>query len=566
MSSSPLYKFIINREFTKKQKGYDGDTIKIIDEEEEEAQPKPQVEAQAQPQAQPQAESKTIECKQKSAIKYKRIIIDLNFKEDEKCALCLNEMKNKKVQHTQCGHTFHLNCLEEQFSSEFNNNNKCALCRSPLKKEEEKECYYEMTINSRVFSFNEPEYDMISRLKLLLIRQCNIYNDIYEVLQASLLYEEEQIAYCVIRRRKREMSRMMEVEMNLSYEMKESLLAEWIPTNWSSGQEFANVVYNQQILQKIEDQTTEAQKDEMDLELRVLKNRLIVNTQEIIELLGASVNQIELVAINANAIVNAVAVVQGTNAVAVVQGTNVAAAAAAATKLSYKHPLTLIKKAYRLIEESHTTLISHPVVMNLSDEVASALDELYDNYLEYKKENDDKHMNYLQMLKKRVRLYENGMKNIIKKKYVYDIDLITNNIMTLLSNKRFKEEDIKKLSKRLEEEIKELEKEIELDEVSVAAVSSAVAVSAAAAAAAAVSSAVAVSAAAAVSSAVAVSAVASVVVADDDENEVVADSENEVVDEKKNIVETKNIPVDYSNDEVDSDDNDILDEIYRLLE
>ena len=65
-------------------------------------------------------------------------------------------------------------------------------------------------------------------------------------------------------------------------------------------------------------------------------------------------------------------------------------------------------------------------------------------------------------------------------------------------NKRFKEEDIKKLSKRLEEEIKELEKEIELDEVSVAdvAVSSAVAVSA-----------------------VAVSAVASVVVADDDENE-----------------------------------------------
>lgn len=457
MSSSPLYKFIINREFTKKQKGYDGDTIKIIDEEEDE-------------EAQPQAESKTIECKQKSAIKYKRIIIDLNFKEDEKCALCLNEMKNKKVQHTQCGHTFHLNCLEEQFSSEFNNNNKCALCRSPLKKEEEKECYYEMTINSRVFTFNDPEYDMISRLKLLLIRQGNIYNDIYEVLQASLLYEEEQLAYDVIRRRKRYMSHMMKEEMNLSYEMKESLLAEWIPTNWSSGQEFANVVYNQQILQKIEDQTTEAQKDEMDLELRVLKNRLIVNTQEIIELLGASVNQIELVAINANAIVNAevnAVVVQGTNAVASeaeavaeasVQGTNAVVAsansvvanvavenvvvAAAATKLSYKHPLTLIKKAYRLIEESHTTLISHPVVMNLSDEVASALDELYDNYLEYKKENDDKHTNYLQMLKKRVRLYENGMKNIIKKKYVYNIDLITNNIMTLLSNKRFKEEDI----------------------------------------------------------------------------------------------------------------------------
>ena len=535
MSSSPLYKFIINREFTKKQKGYDGDTIKIIDDEEAEteaeAQPKPQVEAQAQPQAQPHAESKTIECKQKSAIKYKRIIIDLNFKEDEKCALCLNEMKNKKVQHTQCGHTFHLNCLEEQFSSEFNNNNKCALCRSPLKKEEEKECYYEMTINSRVFTFNEPEYDMISRLKLLLIRQCNIYNEIYEVLQASLLYEEEQLAYCVIRRRKRDMSRTMNEEMNLSYEMKESLLAEWIPTNWSSGQEFANVVYNQQILQKIEDQTTEAQKDEMDLELRVLKNRLIVNTQEIIELLGASVNQIELVAINANAIVNAevnAVVVQGTNAVAV---ENVVAAAA--TKLSYKHPLTLIKKAYSFIEESHTTLISHPVVMNLSDEVASALDELYDNYIEYKKENDDKHMNYLQMLKKRVRLYENGMKNIIKKKYVYDIDLITNNIMTLLSNKRFKEEDIKKLSKRLEEEIKELEKEIELDEVSVAAVSSA-----------------------AVSSAVAVSSVASVVVADD-ENEVVANAEKE---NKGDI----NIVVVADSD--DNDENELLDEIYRLLE
>ena len=62
-----------------------------------------------------------------------RNIVELKYKNDnENCSLCLKEMKNTKVQHTLCGHTFHSSCLEQQFKSNYKHKKKCSLCRKEL--------------------------------------------------------------------------------------------------------------------------------------------------------------------------------------------------------------------------------------------------------------------------------------------------------------------------------------------------------------------------------------------------------------------------------------------------
>lgn len=77
-------------------------------------------------------ETKEVENKKDSAKRLGRNIVEMKYEKNEDCPVCLREMKNTTVQHTLCGHTFHSSCLEQQFTSEFNNNNKCALCRKEI--------------------------------------------------------------------------------------------------------------------------------------------------------------------------------------------------------------------------------------------------------------------------------------------------------------------------------------------------------------------------------------------------------------------------------------------------
>ncbi len=71
-----------------------------------------------------------IESKVKLAISSKRVIIELKCKKDEICALCIENLKDKKVQHTPCGHSFHMKCLEMQCSIYEDYN--CSLCRCQI--------------------------------------------------------------------------------------------------------------------------------------------------------------------------------------------------------------------------------------------------------------------------------------------------------------------------------------------------------------------------------------------------------------------------------------------------
>ena len=68
-----------------------------------------------------------IDSKVKYAKSSGRIIIELEYKKKDKCALCIEDMENKKVQHTPCGHSFHMSCLETQFL--MYKNYRCSLCR-----------------------------------------------------------------------------------------------------------------------------------------------------------------------------------------------------------------------------------------------------------------------------------------------------------------------------------------------------------------------------------------------------------------------------------------------------
>lgn len=95
-----------------------------------------------------------------------RNIVELKYKNDnEICSLCLKEMKNTKVQHTLCGHTFHSSCLEQQFKSNYKNKKKCSLCREEL-----------VEVYKRI-----QEYDFNRRYGGLKRELLYIYEDIYKL-------------------------------------------------------------------------------------------------------------------------------------------------------------------------------------------------------------------------------------------------------------------------------------------------------------------------------------------------------------------------------------------------
>lgn len=46
-------------------------------------------------------------------------------KEKSNCPICINEQKNKVIRQLDCGHKFHIECIDIWFEK----NNSCPLCR-----------------------------------------------------------------------------------------------------------------------------------------------------------------------------------------------------------------------------------------------------------------------------------------------------------------------------------------------------------------------------------------------------------------------------------------------------
>ena len=67
------------------------------------------------------------------ARKKKRIVVELCYKKDETCYMCLESLKNKKVKHLPCGHTMHDSCYMKTIihndRTSKNSTYKCGLCR-----------------------------------------------------------------------------------------------------------------------------------------------------------------------------------------------------------------------------------------------------------------------------------------------------------------------------------------------------------------------------------------------------------------------------------------------------
>ena len=61
-----------------------------------------------------------------------RIIIELRFRCEKTCAICMSSMYGDKVYHTPCGHTFHTECFKNQLRNMTYNPHKCACCRHDL--------------------------------------------------------------------------------------------------------------------------------------------------------------------------------------------------------------------------------------------------------------------------------------------------------------------------------------------------------------------------------------------------------------------------------------------------
>lgn len=61
-----------------------------------------------------------------------RIIIELRFRCEKTCAICMSSMYGDKVYHTPCGHTFHTECFKNQLKNMTYNPDKCACCRHDL--------------------------------------------------------------------------------------------------------------------------------------------------------------------------------------------------------------------------------------------------------------------------------------------------------------------------------------------------------------------------------------------------------------------------------------------------
>jgi hypothetical protein len=60
------------------------------------------------------------------------ITSELIYKEHVECCLCLDDMYNKQVSHTPCGHAFHSECLSFQLSYQEGEKRQCAECRLSL--------------------------------------------------------------------------------------------------------------------------------------------------------------------------------------------------------------------------------------------------------------------------------------------------------------------------------------------------------------------------------------------------------------------------------------------------
>ena len=61
-----------------------------------------------------------------------RIIIELRFRCEKTCAICMSSMYGDKVYHMPCGHTFHTECFKNQLRNMTYNPHKCACCRHDL--------------------------------------------------------------------------------------------------------------------------------------------------------------------------------------------------------------------------------------------------------------------------------------------------------------------------------------------------------------------------------------------------------------------------------------------------
>ena len=138
-SSSDKYTHLLNHKSKRRRTSYDSSTLLYEEEEEnneyrfcEDMKIKRENEIKRIERVKANAEKREKERLDiDSKIKYAKssglIIIELEYKKKEKCALCIQDMENKKVQHTPCGHTFHMSCLETQISKYQNYN--CSLCR-----------------------------------------------------------------------------------------------------------------------------------------------------------------------------------------------------------------------------------------------------------------------------------------------------------------------------------------------------------------------------------------------------------------------------------------------------
>ena len=67
-----------------------------------------------------------------AAISTGRIIIEIRFRCEKTCAICMQNMYGDKVYHLPCGHTFHCECFKNQLRHMRHNPDKCACCRHDL--------------------------------------------------------------------------------------------------------------------------------------------------------------------------------------------------------------------------------------------------------------------------------------------------------------------------------------------------------------------------------------------------------------------------------------------------
>ena len=139
-SSLDKYTHILNHKSKRRRVSYDSSTI-LYEEEEENSEyrfcedmkikkenEKKRIERVKADEEKIENQKLDIDSKVKIAKSSRRVIIELKYrKKDDTCALCMEDMENKKVQHTPCGHSFHMSCLDKQFTEY--KDYRCSLCR-----------------------------------------------------------------------------------------------------------------------------------------------------------------------------------------------------------------------------------------------------------------------------------------------------------------------------------------------------------------------------------------------------------------------------------------------------